>query len=239
MLRSQRTIDWEVDMRTTRRTRSLWEARVGLATLGVFVGLLVTPSEAVASPGVVPDPTDGVNGEVYASVQVGDRTFIGGTFSWAGPSTASAVPVDATTGKRLSVPKVRGLVRVAVPDGAGAGSSAATSCTPGERYATAQRESTLRGSSPAGTPHPPARCTPLAVANGVVYLGFFSQMGGQARSNIAAVDATSGALLSWNPGANGSVSSLAVCADGTTVYAGGTFSGLGSQQRSTWEPSTR
>jgi len=71
-------------MRTARRTRSLWEARVGLATLGVLVGLLVTPSEAVASPGVVPDPTDGVNGEVYASVQVGDWTFIGGTFSWAG-----------------------------------------------------------------------------------------------------------------------------------------------------------
>ncbi len=42
------------------------------------------------------------------------------------------------------------------------------------------------------------------------------------RSHLAAVDATTGAPTSWNPGADGSVRTLAVGPSGT-VYAGGTF----------------
>ena len=178
--------------------RTAW---AGLAALGVLGGLLVTAPAAVASPSVTPDLTDGVNGEVYASVQVGDRTFIGGTFSWAGPFTASAVPVDTTTGKRLPVPKVRGLVRAAVPDGAGGWYVGGDFVFAGGKVRNgAARIRVLRASSRPGTPHPQARCTRWPCANGVVYLGgSFSQMGGQSRSNIAAVDATSGAVARLEP----------------------------------------
>ena len=88
---------------------------------------------------------------------------------------------------------------------------------PAERSATVRPGSAPKGSSPPWNPMPTGSVHSLAVANGVVYMGgSFSQMGGQSRSNIAAVDATSGALLGWNPGASGTVSSLAVSADQTT-----------------------
>lgn len=180
------------------------------ATLGVLVGLLVKPSKAVASPGVVPDPTDGVNGEVYASVQVGDRTFIGGTFSWAGfspppPCRLTPPPASASASPRSEdwcgspFPMVR--------EGWFVGGDfvyAGGKVRNGAARVNAKGFVTRWNPTPSGSVHS------LAVANGVVYHGgSFSQMGGQARSHIAAFDATSGALLSWNPGANGSVSSLA------------------------------
>lgn len=87
-------------------------------------------------------------------------------------------------------------------------------------------------------PTPSGSVHSLAVANGVVYLGFFSQMGGQARSNIAAVDATSGALLSWNPGANGSVSSLAVARAGGADRANLAAINVTTGVADSWAPST-
>ncbi|HEX5562733.1 MAG TPA: PKD domain-containing protein [Nocardioidaceae bacterium] len=46
------------------------------------------------------------------------------------------------------------------------------------------------------------------------------------RSHLAAVDNVTGALLPWNPGANGSVYALAGPPDGSRVYVGGNFSVL-------------
>jgi PKD repeat protein len=43
------------------------------------------------------------------------------------------------------------------------------------------------------------------------------------RSHLAAVDNVTGALLPWNPGANGSVYALAGSPDGSRVYVGGNF----------------
>ena len=52
-----------------------------------------------------------------------------------------------------------------------------------------------------------------------------------ARSRLAAVDAATGALLSWNPGANNTVRALAVGSNGT-VYAGGAFSSAAGRSAS-------
>jgi hypothetical protein len=66
------------------------------------------------------------------------------------------------------------------------------------------------------------------VLNGTtVYAGGgFTTIGGQSRSGIAALDATTGNVLAWNPDAEGPyVSSLA--ASGSTVYVGGGFTSIG------------
>jgi hypothetical protein len=83
------------------------------------------------------------------------------------------------------------------------------------------------------------RVRAIAYANGVVYLGgqFTSVRpagappgsGEVARNRLAALNMATGALLAWNPGADGTVWSLAV--SGGTVYASGAFANVGGQAR--------
>lgn len=66
--------------------------------------------------------------------------------------------------------------------------------------------------------------------NNVVYIGgSFSQVCGTARSRLAALDLNTGALLSWNPGANNDVYSLHVY--NNALYVGGFFTTCGGQAR--------
>ena len=59
--------------------------------------------------------------------------------------------------------------------------------------------------------------------------GYFTSIGGQGRSGIAALDAATGLATAWNPNANGTVYALAV--SGSSVYAGGDFTRIGGQLR--------
>ncbi len=69
----------------------------------------------------------------------------------------------------------------------------------------------------------------LAVTNGTVYVGGqFTNIGGQDRNHIAAIDVITGAATDWNPDANEWVSTLAV--DGSTIYVGGGFTSIGDEQ---------
>jgi len=74
----------------------------------------------------------------------------------------------------------------------------------------------------------------LAVDEHRVYVGgAYDRIGGGMglipRNNLAAVDATTGAVAPWNPNANGSVSALAL--SGEILYVGGRFSSMGGQAR--------
>ena len=66
----------------------------------------------------------------------------------------------------------------------------------------------------------------LAISGSTVYVaGNFSTIGGQSRTNLAAVDATTGSVSSFQANANFGVQSLAV--SGFTLYVGGTFTLIG------------
>jgi trimeric autotransporter adhesin len=77
------------------------------------------------------------------------------------------------------------------------------------------------------------RVNAVAYLGGTLYLGgSFTQVNGTTRNRLAACDAASGNLLSWNPNANGVVRALKVSPAGTRVYAGGDFSAVGGAARS-------
>jgi len=59
--------------------------------------------------------------------------------------------------------------------------------------------------------------------------GAFTNIGGQPRRSIAALEASTGAATAWDPDANSTVSTLVV--SGLTVYAGGWFTNIGGQVR--------
>jgi trimeric autotransporter adhesin len=71
----------------------------------------------------------------------------------------------------------------------------------------------------------------LVVSGDTVYVGgWFPGIGGKSRSNIAALDLSTGKALPWNPSAiNGGVDTLVV--SGRVVYAGGGFTDIGGQPR--------
>ena len=85
-------------------------------------------------------------------------------------------------------------------------------------------------------PHGNANVSALAVSGSTVYAGgWFTSIGGQARSGIAAVSAGSGLATTWNPNAGGGTSLgspvVALAISGSTVYAGGWFTTIGGQTR--------
>jgi hypothetical protein len=68
----------------------------------------------------------------------------------------------------------------------------------------------------------------LAVAGDIVYVGGgFSAIGGEARAQVAALDAATGLALPWDPGANNHVRAVVV-GDGV-AYVGGNFDVIASQ----------
>ena len=60
--------------------------------------------------------------------------------------------------------------------------------------------------------------------------GTFAAIGGQARNNIARLEAISGAADGWNPDASGDVYAIALQPDGKIIVGGG-FTNIGGQPR--------
>src|SRR5690349_4771198 len=90
---------------------------------------------------------------------------------------------------------------------------------------------------PASSAQTNGRVNAIAILNGIAYIGgdFTSvraagqSSGGVTRNHLAAIDLSTGAVTSWNPGTDGSVQSIA--ASGGTVYVGGTFATAGGAAR--------
>jgi len=77
------------------------------------------------------------------------------------------------------------------------------------------------------------RVNAVAYLGGTIYLGgSFTQVNNTTRNRLAACNATTGALLPWNPNANNVVRALKVSPAGTRVYVGGDFTAVGGAARS-------
>lgn len=75
----------------------------------------------------------------------------------------------------------------------------------------------------------------ITVSNSTVYvIGSFTTIGGQSRRNLAALDATTGAVTPFNPAADANSSSMAVTADGLTLYVGVASETSGGSLADSW-----
>ena len=160
-------------------------------------------------------------------------TYIGGNFTYVGMRSSYGVTLSASTGHTGAFPAVNGIVLVAVPDGTGGfyigGDFTEVDDLPRNRLAHVLANGTL------GSWNPDANGTvsAIAVLGDTVYVGgSFTTIddgnGVQIRNRLAAIG-TDGTLGSWDPDADNSVSTLVVA--GSTIYAGGNFTTVGSEGR--------
>jgi Ca2+-binding RTX toxin-like protein len=93
-----------------------------------------------------------------------------------------------------------------------------------------------------GTPGANGRLSDILVSGDTIYLaGSFTQITDKdgntfTRNNLAAIDANTGAVTSWDPDArnttgNSSVRTMALSSDGTRLFVGGTFTSVGGLTR--------
>ena len=102
----------------------------------------------------------------------------------------------------------------------------------GRNYLAALNPAGTRGSATAWDPYPNKPVTALAVNGDTVYAaGDFTDIGYQSSiTRLVALSASTGLVdAQWNPSPNDGVYSLALSADGDTLYAGGGFTRIGGQ----------
>lgn len=194
------------------------------------------------------------NGLVFTIATHGDTTYLGGSFDYVGPPSGAFAAIGATTGAPdLSLPRIRGIVNAVAPDGAGGwyvGGNFSTLATTGQPRQhlvhiapSGELDPSFNASSPDGIVHT------LALSGTTLYVGGeFGTIGGQSRSRIAALDATTGVATTWSPIVNAPVRALAV--SGNTIYFGGSFTSVSGLPRgrlaavasngsmTTWNPDT-
>ncbi len=177
------------------------------------------------------------NGNVFALGVSGNAVFAGGTFTGMGGEPRNYLAaLDAITGRPLPWnPDPNSSVWCLAADGARVYAGGYFSSIGGQarEYLAALDATTGQATAfDAGdvlSLHE-VFIWALAASGPTLYVGgYFFYIGGQSRSNLAALDATTGEATAWNPRAGYQVHALAV--SGNTVYVGGTFPWIGSQTR--------
>lgn len=209
------------------------------AAATLLVPLVLTGPPATASPDVVADGAAQTDGVVFASLQVGDRTIIGGTFTTAGGlprSNVAAVLPDGSVDPTWD-PSVNGTVYAleAADDGSkiflGGGFTTVGGVSRGRLAAVDPVDGALLTSWKAATNSNLVRA--LAAEAGRLYVGgSFSRIAGTDINRLAAVDQTTGRIdPAFAPRPNNTIRALNTSPDGSKVYAGGPFTAIAGSAR--------
>ncbi len=174
------------------------------------------------------------DGPVHVVVPDGQGGFyVGGNFTYVGSAfRRGGARIDAAGNLTNWAPRTNGPVYDLVPDPANGrvivvGEFSTIRGTSVGRVASVDAESGSLLSDPWPTPNDDVFAAALSADGSTLYLGGrFNAASGQARAHLAAADTASGALLPWDPDADGFVTDIAI--DGPDVVVAGEFSTVGS-----------
>jgi hypothetical protein len=164
--------------------------------------------------------------------------YVGGLFNWlGGQSRRNLAALDAATGNATAWnPDPDNMVfALAVSGNTVYAGGSFTAVGSRARRWLAALDATLTPNNALDWNPSPSRAGgggvyALALAGTTVYAGgLFDSIGGQARTNLAALDATNGRALELNPAPDDAVEAL--LASGNTLFAGGGFTNFGGQRR--------
>lgn len=206
-----------------------------VVSLLAFTLLTLCPETAPAQ--TVRDDLWVTNGTVYDAKAVGDTLYVGGQFDYAGPATGPFGVAGAETGAVESGwPKINGVVYAVAPDGAGGwyvgGKFSSVGGVTAYNLAHIRADKTLDAAWNPNPSHAPFTddVKDIEVAGGVVYVcGQFTEVGGQPRKGLAALDPSTGAATAWNPNPSGKVFEVEVIGD--RLYVGGAITAVGLSAR--------
>src|SRR5262249_26244635 len=142
-----------------------------------------------------------LDGVAHSIARAGNTLYVGGDFNYVGPHTGDGVPIDIGSGVALAqFPRVNGNINATVSDGAGGWYIGGASPLVG----TASRRNLAHIDSDYSVsdwnPDPDEAIGGVAVSAGRVYVvGAFHNIAGQPRERLAALDASTGDALDWNP----------------------------------------
>ena len=178
------------------------------------------------------------DGGVNALAVSGPTVYAGGDFtSVGGQSRNFIVALDATSGLATAWnPNASGSVFALAVNGSTVYAGGDFTTIGGQiRNRIAALDATS-GLATAWNPNANGTVYTLALdgtTNSTLYAGGdFTTIGGQSRNHIAALDATSGqANMLWNPNAGTAGTVFALAVGNGVVYAGGSFTSIGGQQR--------
>lgn len=175
------------------------------------------------------------NGDAYASAQDGaGNTYLGGSFTEAGNCTGNGISLSTSTAlpehSISTIDRVYGDVTASIPDGNGGWYIAGTFKSVGNYLRNGIAHIQADGKvNPSWNPNPNGSVDALVkVGTNIYFGGYFSSVGGVARTNLAAVS-TSGVLQSWSPSTDSNI--LAMVNYGSNIYIGGPFTTVNGTTR--------
>jgi hypothetical protein len=197
----------------------------------------------LADGSVDPSFDPNANNSVLTLAVSGQTVYAGGTFTSIGGQTRNNIAALDSSGLATTWdPNADKEVDALVVSGATVYAGGWFTSIGGQtRYAIAaldasSGDATTWHPDAGNVPHGNANVSALAVSGSTVYAGgWFTSIGGQNRSGIAALNVSSGLATAWNPNASGGTSLgspvLTLAVSGSTVYAGGWFASIGGQSR--------
>ncbi len=220
---------------TAQRARALAEWPWLLGAL-LLAALVAAPGARASDALTTFNPN--VNGTVNAIAYGDGVTYLGGSFSSVSYNSGSMARLDETSGlPDPNFPQVtNGLVDHILADGGGgwyiSGEFTTVAGVTRNHIAHILPNETL---DPNFNPNADNRVYNLKLIGGTLYCaGMFANIGGAARSKIAALNATTGAATAWNPagaaGTNGTII-WGLDSDGTSLYIGSDFTSIGGTAR--------
>ena len=181
--------------------------------------------------------TPAANGSVKALAAASDGTvYVGGSFTSLAGTTRNRVGALSASGALISAfnPNANGEVNALLLDGStltlgGSFSQVTTTTRRGlARVATADGALQTWDPNSASTTFPTI-ATLAKLGNTLYFGGSFSKVSSFDRSNLGAVAFDTGSITAWDPGANSSVSALAL--SDTSLLIGGSFTAIGGATR--------
>jgi len=201
-----------------------------LAFLWVSTGMFAQPANSPRRDFWTAD------GPVFSVIATNGKIYFGGSFSAIGFGAAGGTTLSAETGTPdLEMPTVTGTLNAAVSDGAGGwfvgGSFTAVGGTARNNLAHIRSDRTVTTSF---NPNVNGPVHTLLLAGNVLYAGgAFTRFGVGAvaapRTNLAALNPASGAVLALAPNPTGPVHALA--SFGSRLFIGGAFNQISSESR--------